>query len=917
MSLTQQGFTFRCASSPSWPSGGHENDRLCDECAKIDLEQSFARAFALYEGARRDRNTQALQVYRSVNGPPYLGYFYYVTSLADRLSGVAYCKLCKFLRQTIANPEKGTYKLLAICSSESYLFEPPKKDTHGRPEERPWGEFEHNIFMAVVPEVPLIPKTAVPLRWFETDLPKSGSIYRLTRSKSDETRLVLPRDLRAMAEFDVLKLWLDLCRDTHACCAPKKAAGASLPSFRAINCTKTPPVVEERPWSESYVALSYVWGPPSGDWPRTILDAVEVTKRLGEKYLWVDRLCINQSNLQEKQFLISKMDAIYEGAEFTIIAAVGEARTGLPGVTRPRKPQPRVELRKYARTANGALANKSTSFAPDPYFQLLGITKEEYEETCKDRKWLDVHRHGLRSKGIINLSGFMKDQEIMETYNISQEHLRLFQDFADDFENSIDEMMIKMKQMAGRMGLPLKELVPHLLSQTASRAGLSLGATVDLTSIPPRPVTSPSRRERPLPSGKIAGRTILISTLEDPRITISNSEWATRGWTYQEGVLSNRRLVFTEKQVYWECRGMAINESLDLPLVNLYDRSGTRMADYMLSGIFDADLHRVPELQYGFKTSVMTEISDQIQKLDSHIHAFTSRSLSYDSDSLNAFLGIAVQYSNDNGLCLLLGVPVFAGLFANGEPGLQDTFALSISTWTHAAPRMVEDAEIYVTDCRQRAQFPSWTWAGWNGQADFSDITIAGEDEDRPVDSIHVDFFTAMTSKSWVDGINHLWSAKMMLHTTDGSVARLLTGRASIVDMADPNKTWLLTIREPLVFRHMYLVHTATEDESRRLMGKQVQLHFSVPITEAELTSGHKSGELVTVPVFASTVPFVFNGIVRCLILRKVSSTGTRWKRIGRLVMMLEEWEMDRYKSTAEIIAGLPVKKFGREMVLI
>ena len=206
MSFTQQGFTFRCAFSPSWPSGGNDNDGLCDECAKFDLEQSFARAFALYEGARRDRNTRTLQVYCLVNGPPYLEHFYHVTSLADRLSRVANCKLCKFLRQTTADPEKGTYKLLAICSSESYLFEPPKKDTHGRPEKRPWGEFEHNVFMAVVPEVPLIPKTASPLRWFETELPKSGSIHRLTKSKSDETRLTLSRNLRATAEFNIVRL---------------------------------------------------------------------------------------------------------------------------------------------------------------------------------------------------------------------------------------------------------------------------------------------------------------------------------------------------------------------------------------------------------------------------------------------------------------------------------------------------------------------------------------------------------------------------------------------------------------------------------------------------------------------------------------------------------------------------------------
>ena len=129
MSFTQQAFTFCYASSPSWSSGENENDGLCDECAKLDLEQSFARAFALYEGARRGRNTRTLEVYRSDNGPAYLGHFYYVTSMGDRLSRVTHCKLCNFLRQMTADPSKGTYKLLAICSSESYMFEPPKMNT--------------------------------------------------------------------------------------------------------------------------------------------------------------------------------------------------------------------------------------------------------------------------------------------------------------------------------------------------------------------------------------------------------------------------------------------------------------------------------------------------------------------------------------------------------------------------------------------------------------------------------------------------------------------------------------------------------------------------------------------------------------------------------------------------------------------
>lgn len=921
MSFTQSAFTFRSSSSLLWPSDENENDGLCDECVKLDMEQSFARAFALYEGARRGRNTRTLKVYRSDNGPAYLGHFYYVTSLGNRLSRVTYCKLCNFLRQMTTDPSKDTYKLLIICSSESYLFEPPKNDARGRPEQRPWGMFDHNVFLAVVPEVPLIPKIGVSLRWLETDLPKNGSIYRLTESHSGETRLVLPRDLQPRVDLDLVRLWLDLCRNKHDCCAPKKPAHTSLPSFRVINCTKTPPVVEKRPWLESYVALSYVWGPPSTDWPQTILDAVEVTKRLGEQYLWVDRLCINQSDLHEKNFLVSKMDAIYEGAEFTIISTAGDARTGLPGVTTtPRKPQPRVELKGCSRTTGGAFTMSPVASASDPYLELFGVAKEECEEMGKDREWLDLHRHGLRSKMTIDLSEFMKDQEIMETYDISSEHLRVFKDFADDYRNPIDEWMVKMKQMAERIGIPLQELLPHLLSQTARRAGMPADAVVDMPSRPSRPITSPSKIELPLPMGQVAGRTVLISTLEDPRMTIRNSEWATRGWTYQEGVLSNRRLVFTEKQVYWECHGMATNESLDLPLVDLSGPSGTRMTDYMLSGIFDGDLHRVPELQYGFKSSAINGISEQILKLDSHIYAFTSRNLSYDSDSLNAFQGIAAQYSTNDGLCLLLGVPVLAGLFANGKPGLQDTFALSVSAWTHTAQPVAKDAEMFVADCPRRSQFPSWTWVGWKGQAHFSAGITMGEDEDEPADSddnMYVDFFTAMTSEAWIRSINRLWSAEMQLHTTDGSEATLLIGGMPVSGLADPSKSWLLTIRKPLVLRHMYLMHSTIEGEWRRLMGKQVQLHLSVPMTEAELTAGHKSGELVTVLLFASTVPFIWNGTARYLILRRANGDGTRWERIGRLAMTLHEEDMDGYKSAAGMIAALPVKKFDGDIVLI
>ena len=160
----------------------------------------------------------------------------------------------------------------------------------------------------------------------------------------------------------------------------------------------------------------------------------------------------------------------------------------------------------------------------------------------------------------------------------------------------------------------------------------------------------------------------------------------------------------------------------------------------------------------------------------------------------------------------------------------------------------------------------------------------------------------------------------MMLHAADGSTVTLLICRPPLAQiMADLSKTWLLTIREPLVLRPIHSAHATTVKggEWGRHMDKAVQIHLSVPLTRAELTAGHRSGEIVMVLVFASTVPFIWNGTARYLILRKVDAAGTRWERVGRLAMALMERDMNRFKSTADMIAALPVKKFGRYITLV
>jgi Heterokaryon incompatibility protein (HET) len=98
-----------------------------------------------------------------------------------------------------------------------------------------------------------------------------------------------------------------------------------------------------------YVALSYVWGEkkmrqemprslkaavradengvetielPNFP-PRTIQDAIKVTRRRGYHYLWVDSLCIVQDDDHERHGQINMMDEIYSNASLTIAAASG------------------------------------------------------------------------------------------------------------------------------------------------------------------------------------------------------------------------------------------------------------------------------------------------------------------------------------------------------------------------------------------------------------------------------------------------------------------------------------------------------------------------------------------------------------------------------------------------------------------
>jgi len=114
---------------------------------------------------------------------------------------------------------------------------------------------------------------------------------------------------------------------------------------------------EEVSCPSKYTTLSYCWGTtanqgrlclsqttfntlrtglPVESLPKTYVDAIHVTARLGIRYIWIDALCIVQDSPQDWRSEASTMQAVYRNSYLTISAVVGAHNAS--GLFYPRKP---------------------------------------------------------------------------------------------------------------------------------------------------------------------------------------------------------------------------------------------------------------------------------------------------------------------------------------------------------------------------------------------------------------------------------------------------------------------------------------------------------------------------------------------------------------------------------------------------
>lgn len=170
--------------------------------------------------------------------------------------------------------------------------------------------------------------------------PKEITITSLSNGKDYERRLGYRLDPDS-PDYELVKDWLNSCQKNHDC-ACLGSPIVNLRGLRLIDCESR--TIVETYEHERYTCLSYLWGCEADsdvkvtkalpqNIPKVVEDAMHVTLKLGIRYLWVDRYCINQQNQDEKHGIIRQMDKIYNRAALTLIAAVGDSpHHGLPGV---------------------------------------------------------------------------------------------------------------------------------------------------------------------------------------------------------------------------------------------------------------------------------------------------------------------------------------------------------------------------------------------------------------------------------------------------------------------------------------------------------------------------------------------------------------------------------------------------------
>jgi hypothetical protein len=289
---------------------------LCDSCLRLDLK---VESFVVQPGDNEHERTNRFR---------YLGR---LSQIQQRL----HCPCCRLILRIADRPPDQRTPSHVSAADDPVIYGRWVVDGQ---EEQEQGKF--------------LPKTRRILIYSQPQVFKDG--YLVLHADDAPTRAYFGKQLAAqdLLDADVLRGWLKDCQSMHgqACegsLVPPELLGSRIEKFRAIDVNSM--CIAEPPDDARYIALSYLWGkgfsqlfttshnltklskPGALDrekLPRTIKDAIVLTRLLGERWLWTDSLAL----IHDEGFQYHD-DWVYARATLTVVAGSGkDANAGLPGV---------------------------------------------------------------------------------------------------------------------------------------------------------------------------------------------------------------------------------------------------------------------------------------------------------------------------------------------------------------------------------------------------------------------------------------------------------------------------------------------------------------------------------------------------------------------------------------------------------
>ena len=188
---------------------------------------------------------------------------------------------------------------------------------------------------------------------------------------------------------------------------------------------------------------------------------------------------------------------------------------------------------------------------------------------------------------------------------------------------------------------------------------------------------------------------------------LKDTVWETRGWTYQEKLLSRRCLVFTEKLVYWECHCASWSEDAPMETETL-EQMREHDVDIMF---FLSDDH------FSRGGHAVVDRRHHGLCLTHMIPSFTARHLTYDQDASRAFAGILQVLTDLGQYKFFHGIPIRERQFV----------------------RCLVWVDYDGCALRHQQEVPTWSWQAWKGSMFMFSDPLADESIDIECYSLRVD----------------------------------------------------------------------------------------------------------------------------------------------------------------------------------